>query len=35
MQAIGDAIAVLPDLLGGNVSKATKDLHTGEDSRAG
>ncbi len=27
--SIGDATAVMPDLLAGNVSKATKDLHTG------
>ena len=32
MHAIGDAIAVMPDLLAGDVSKATKDLHTGDDS---
>jgi PTH1 family peptidyl-tRNA hydrolase len=32
MHTIGDAIAVLPDLLAGNVSKATKDLHTVDDS---
>jgi PTH1 family peptidyl-tRNA hydrolase len=32
MHSIGDAIAVMPDLLAGNVSKATKDLHTGEES---
>ena len=31
MRSIGDAIAVMPDLLAGNVSKATKDLHTGEE----
>lgn len=30
-QAIGDAIAVMPDLLAGNVAKATKDLHTADD----
>ena len=30
-QAIDAAIAVLPDLLAGNVSKATKDLHTADD----
>lgn len=30
MHSIGDAVAVMPDLLGGNVSKATKDLHTSE-----
>jgi PTH1 family peptidyl-tRNA hydrolase len=28
MQSIGDAVAVMPDLLAGHVSKATKDLHT-------
>lgn len=32
MHSIGDAIAVMPDLLSGNLSKATKDLHTGEES---
>lgn len=32
LQSIRDAIAVMPDLLAGNVSKATKDLHTGDDS---
>ena len=32
--SIGDAIAVMPDLLAGNVSKATKELHTGEESPA-
>jgi PTH1 family peptidyl-tRNA hydrolase len=31
MHAIGDAIAVMPDLLAGRVSKATKDLHTGKE----
>ena len=31
MHSIGDAIAVMPDLLAGKVSKATKDLHTGEE----
>jgi PTH1 family peptidyl-tRNA hydrolase len=30
-QAIDAAIAVMPDLLAGNVSKATKDLHTADD----
>jgi PTH1 family peptidyl-tRNA hydrolase len=35
MHSIGDAIAVMPDLIKGNVSKATKDLHTREDSPAG
>ena len=29
LHSIGDAIAVMPDLLGGNIAKATKDLHTG------
>ena len=28
MQSIGDAVAVMPDLLAGNVAKAMKDLHT-------
>ena len=28
MHSIGDAIAVLPDLLAGHVAKATKELHT-------
>ncbi|MGB7452474.1 MAG: aminoacyl-tRNA hydrolase [Lysobacterales bacterium] len=32
LHSIGDAVAVIPDLLAGNVSKATKDLHTGDDS---
>ena len=32
LHSIGDAIAVMPDLLAGNVSKATKDLHTGDES---
>jgi hypothetical protein len=32
MHSIGNAIAVMPDLLAGNVSKATKDLHTGDES---
>ena len=35
MHSIGDSIAVMPDLLKGNVSKATKDLHTGEKSPDG
>jgi len=34
MHSIGDAVAVMPDLLAGNVSKATKDLHTGDESPA-
>jgi len=34
MNSIGDAIAVMPDLLAGNVDKATKNLHTGDDSPA-
>ena len=33
--SIGDAVAVMPDLLAGNISKATKDLHTRNDSSAG
>ena len=32
MHSIGDAVSVMPDLLAGNVSKATKDLHTVDDS---
>ena len=32
VHSIGKAVAVMPDLLAGNVSKATKDLHTGEES---
>jgi PTH1 family peptidyl-tRNA hydrolase len=28
MQAIGEAVRVMPDLLAGNLPKATKDLHT-------
>jgi len=32
LQSIGNAIDVMPDLLAGNVSKATKDLHTGDVS---
>jgi len=32
LHSIGDAVAVMPDLLAGNVSKATKDLHTGDNS---
>jgi len=32
LQSISDAIDVMPDLLAGNVSKATKDLHTGDDT---
>ena len=35
MHSIGDAIAVMPDLLGSNFSKATKDLHTVDGSQAG
>ena len=34
MHSIGDALGVMPDLLSGNVSKATKDLHTGDVSPA-
>lgn len=34
MNSIGDAIAVMPDLLSGNIAKAIKDLHTGDDSPA-
>jgi peptidyl-tRNA hydrolase, PTH1 family len=32
LQSIDAAIAVMPDLLAGNISKATKDLHTGDNS---
>jgi PTH1 family peptidyl-tRNA hydrolase len=32
MQSIGGAIEVMPDLLSGNLSRATKDLHTSESS---
>jgi len=35
MHAIGDAVAVMPDVLAGNVSKATKDLHTGKQEPTG
>ncbi len=28
LHAVGDAVDVLPDLLGGNLAKAVKDLHT-------
>ena len=31
MHSIGDAISVMPDLLADNLSKATKDLHTGNE----
>ena len=32
MHSIGKAIAVMPDLLGGNIAKATKELHTIDNS---
>ena len=32
MHSIGEAIAVMPDLLGGNIAKATKELHTIDNS---
>jgi PTH1 family peptidyl-tRNA hydrolase len=35
MRSINDAVAVMPDLLAGNISKATKDLHTGDNSTPG
>ena len=35
MHSIGDAVSVMPDLLQGNLAKAMKDLHTGEESPAG
>lgn len=31
LRSISNAIAIMPDLLAGNLSKATKDLHTGEE----
>ncbi len=31
MNSIGEAVAVMPDLLAGNVSKAIKDLHTSDN----
>ena len=34
MYSIGDAVAVMPELLAGNISKATKDLHTADDLSA-
>ncbi len=34
MHSIGDAVAIMPDLLAGNVSKATKDLHTADEPPA-
>ncbi len=34
MHSIGDAVAVMPDLLTGNIAKAMKDLHTGDDPPA-
>lgn len=34
MQSIGDAVAVMPDLLAGNVSRAIKDLHTSDEPPA-
>ena len=35
MHSIGDALAVMPDLLAGNVAKAMKELHTGDESPVG
>jgi len=35
LESVGDAVAVMPDLLAGNVSKATKDLHTADGSSEG
>ena len=35
MHSIGDAVGVMPDLLAGNLSKATKDLHTADEPPAG
>jgi PTH1 family peptidyl-tRNA hydrolase len=34
MHSIGDAVAVMPDLLAGKVSKAIKDLHTNDEPPA-
>ena len=34
LQSIGDAVAVMPELLAGNLSKATKELHTADESSA-
>lgn len=34
LHSIGDAVAIMPDLLAGHVSKATKELHTVGDSPA-
>lgn len=31
MQSIGNAVAVMPDVLSGQLSKATKELHTSKD----
>ena len=33
LNSIGDALKVMPDLLGGNIAKAMKDLHTAEDDQ--
>jgi len=35
MHSMRDAIAIMPELLAGNIAKATKDLHTGDDSPVG
>jgi len=35
MHSIGDAVKVMPDLLAGNISKATKELHTVDNSPPG
>ena len=34
LHSIGDALAVMSELLAGSISKATKDLHTADDSSA-
>ena len=34
MHSIGDAVAVMPDILSGNISRATKNLHTADDPSA-
>ena len=34
MHSIGDAVAVMADILSGNISRATKNLHTADDPSA-
>ena len=31
LHSIGDAVSVMPDVLSGQLSKATKELHTNKD----